>query len=225
MTRRTSAPRHQRPLVVDSHGGNARSKEAYAKNTPFSGFALERYRTQLHLGQVFDDGEPQPGAPHFSRAGSVHAVKPLKNSALMLARNSDPIVLNFEHHVRPFVFPAHTDSPSFAGVLDRVGHEIIDDLPEGLFVGLHRQVLLVRRHQQLDMLFLGRLFMLFHAQSHDLGEWQRGHFIRFVPGLDTGEAEHILNQFSQPLGLSFDLGNEMDSVVGIVQRSRSSVSA
>ncbi len=83
----------------------------------------------MELCRMFDDGKPQSGASHFLGAAFVHTVKPLKNTLLMLCRNTDPCIGNRDCDAVLLIFNRYKNAAVPAVILNRIIAEIVDNTP------------------------------------------------------------------------------------------------
>ncbi len=69
---------------------------------PLPGDAFDQHASVVDVDNVFDDRQPQAGAPQLAAAASVDAVKPLEDSRQMLRGDATALILDDDHDFAVF---------------------------------------------------------------------------------------------------------------------------
>ena len=97
-------------------------------------FADHGDRAALGLGQVFNDGKSQTGSPEFPGAGLIHAIKALKEPALVLRGDADAGIGDVDHDHRSVATASDSHDAIGRRVLDAIVDQIAKNLSKSFFV-------------------------------------------------------------------------------------------
>ena len=91
-------------------------------------FTFHRYMPPVGLGDVFNDGKPQPGAAHVAAASLVDPIEPFKEPGEMLPGDAGALVLYPDDDVRARLMGGNLDGALRFTVFDGVVDEVDDSL-------------------------------------------------------------------------------------------------
>src|SRR4051812_39371513 len=75
-----------------------RAREKHPDGCSGTDVALRLHRAAVGFHEMFDDGEPKPGAPRLARASGVGAVESLEDSRQVLKRNATAAVTHVQRN-------------------------------------------------------------------------------------------------------------------------------
>lgn len=91
-------------------------------------FAFELDRAAVGEDDVFDDRKPQPAAAGRFVSGFVYTIEAFKDPLLLRCRNPDARIGNSDMDLTVFFINIERERAAFFIVLDRVFHQIVDQL-------------------------------------------------------------------------------------------------
>ena len=174
--------------------------------------AFDLDATVHHINDVLRDGHPQARALNAAHRGSVLAREVVEDVVDELGRHTDAVVLHVEHvgHVifegaRLFGY-ADDDVAVVRGVLDRVAHDVDQNLVEAQLIGDH---VLVQNILRIDvkMLMLGDDLALDQDAQvvQHFGHVHHALFKLNSTTLDTAHVQDLVDKAQQMLARSMDL--------------------
>ena len=163
--------------------------------------------------RVVHDAQAQTRAAHSPGTGLVHTVEALKHMAQIFVGDAHAVVLHPDDHSLSFHRHIGVDKAAAGAVFDAVFHDIVQNLVNVVFRG-HDHGVGIRLITQGYALFLG------HHPQHPLHPFQhRGHrhsstlFQRTA--VQSGQAQQILGDAAEPLGLLPDVAHEFVHRLGV----------
>src|SRR4030042_2774731 len=107
------------------------------ERAPLSKHALDPYVPSPPLQELPADRKPQPASLLRPRVGGVYLVEPVEELWYVLLRYAYPRVPHADLY--SFLFLCHAEEdPSFGSVLDGIGEQVYEDLPQPLMVRDYR---------------------------------------------------------------------------------------
>ena len=98
------------------------------------------------LGDVSNDGQPQPRPAMSPAPPAVHPIEAVEHTLERIRRNTGPVVVDLEQRLRGFAVDPDGDSPwAVARVAQRVLHKVAHQLPQAVVVAMHHDRLRLER--------------------------------------------------------------------------------
>ncbi len=167
------------------------------ENRPRSGLAFDRHPTAHRLDQAFGDCQTKTGSGRTFEIVLIHLFKFVEDTRQRACRNANARILDAQRQITPEPPGADHDAAP-VGKLDRVRHEIHQDLPDARRITPHLAWNVgVDRGHHLDPFGMGAR----RHEFNDLLDERRqidGKTAQFkVAGFDLGEIEQIIDERKQ----------------------------
>ena len=86
---------------------------------------------------MLDNRQTEPGATNLAGPCAIDTVKPLKDPVMVLTRNSDSGIADFDQSECPVLSPGDGNLAAGGSVFEAVCEKIFEDRPQRTLVGLH----------------------------------------------------------------------------------------
>ena len=102
--------------------------------------------------KMLDDGKPQARSTQLLRTRLVDPEKSFEQAILVFRRNADPGVDYIDHNHFVFPSPSYGDRSALGRVLHRIVDQVVQDMPQGFCIGLHKKIFVRRIVGEGDLL-------------------------------------------------------------------------
>src|SRR5581483_650738 len=169
-----------------------------------------------------DDGAGNIEADAQSRVGFlgwfVDLIDPLEDALVIGLGDTNPKILHAHHDGFFMDCHAYHDPLGSWRVLDSVGQQINEYLPDAVSIAIY---LHLDSFFQQQMVGLGRLLHIFDDLLYQFSQMKPLHAVCQLATLHLGQIKHVAYERGQPINLGIHTGKETDSLFIIVLQEAS----